>query len=383
MLKARTLLLVLMAMPSLTPAGVTVYEKDETSIEIGGRVQVLYERSEQDDGSTVDDIFFRRLRPYIAGTITGDWSAKIEFDFGEASDGDEVEVKDAYARWSGWDNHTLSIGNTKTPFSREFLTSSAKQQLVERTFVGDHNFGGPDRQIGLLLSGQNGSRKVTWSAAVGSERHDPDIRKMDFDSPASDEEDWNHGFVYAGRVDVHPLGFMKYDQADFHSEEWLFTVGAAAFAWNNDGDNNTFTDPDGMTTSLTKVDLDSAHGYELSGGVRGRGVSVDLEVQRVTGETVDSAFTGGLYEDGETDLDKMAIEGGYVLPGNRVEIVAGWDTLDATNYEKATDRTSVGVNLYINEHNAKFQTTWQKIDNAGGVRGDDRDALWVSFQVVF
>lgn len=385
----RTLIATLLVVTMIGPvgAGVVVYEKDEKKVEIGGRIQFQYHSSDPMGGSSSDEFFFRRLRPYIQATVTENWVGKIQFDLGKADGSNEVAVKDAYMQYTGWDNHKLTIGNSKTPFSREFLTSSTRQQLVERSFVGDHNFGSPDRQLGLRLDGSAAEKKITYSAAVGSESHDPDISKLDFDTPANASSDWNEGIVVAARVDYHPLGYMKFDQADFRSDDFKFNVSVAAFTWSNDDDNNPYTDAvTGMVNATGiadgKVDVDGADGVELSAGVRGHGFSADAEYQMISADTVDPAWTGGLYLNGTTDLDKMAVEAGYMFH-KKVEIVAGWDSLDADNFTDSVDRTSVGLNWYLNKHKAKIQTTFRSWENVGGVTGVDLDEYFAQFQFVF
>ncbi|MGB7490636.1 MAG: porin, partial [Thermoanaerobaculia bacterium] len=138
----------------LTPAadaGIVVYEDGDKFIEIGARIQLQYLYFSEDprlgEGDSQDTIFFRRLRPYIAGSVTKNWLGKLQFDMGKSLDQDELAVKDAYMQYTGWKNHKIFIGNSKAVFSREFLTSSKRQQTVERWFVGQHNFGSPDRML--------------------------------------------------------------------------------------------------------------------------------------------------------------------------------------------------------------------------------------------
>ncbi len=371
---------------SLAPpadGGIVVSDKDGKKLEIGGRIQLQYLSTDAAGGDTEDTIFFRRLRPYIAGSVTENWWGKIQFDFGKSIDGNEVAIKDAYMQYKGWNNLTLTIGNSKTPFSREFLTSSKRQQTVERGFVGDHNFGSPDRQLGLKLEGHNASKKVTYAFAVGAEHVDPDVRRIDFDTPVNNASDWNEGLILAGRVDFHPRGFMKFDQGDFHSDEVKFNFSLAAFTWENDGDNNTLTAADGSSTSSSKADLDSAEGFEISAGLRGRGVSIDVEYDLISGDTVDPSFTGGVHQGGSTDLDKFQIEGGYMFRGNSFEIVGKWEFLDADNYQDAWEATEVGLNWFWSKHKAKVQFTYRMGENVFGVRGDDIDSTFVQFQYVF
>ena len=51
-----------------------------------------------------------------------------------------------------------------------------------------------------------------------------------------------------GRVEYNPLGPVKKAQGDF-KRELKASVGAAAFVWANDDDNNTRT-TDGTTASI-------------------------------------------------------------------------------------------------------------------------------------
>ncbi len=373
----------LLAGPMPATAGVVIYEDGNKKIEVGGRIQVQYTQIDLDGEETTDDLFFRRLRFYLSGTVTENWIAKIQLDFGKSFDGDEVSVKDAYLRYTGWETLQLTVGNQKPPFSREFLTSSKKLQQVERPFTGDHNFGNPDRFLGVKLDGQALDRKLTYSVGFGAEDHDPAVGRMDFDTPANDQSDWNQGWLAAGRIDFHPLGEMNYDQSDFHSDETRFTLSIAVFTWANDDDRNTYTDEEDMTTSTSNVDLEDAVGFELSGGVRTHGFSADVQLNRISGDTVDSDFTGGLYRDGSTDLDQFSLVSGYMVVRDRLEITAGWQSQDADNYEEAWERTSVGLNYFWNQHKVKAQLTYQKGENVNGVRGLDSETLFAQMQFVF
>ena len=138
-----------------------------------------------------------------------------------------------------------------------------------------------------------------------------------------------------------------------------------------------------MTTSTSKVDLDDATGFELSGGVRTHGFSADVQLNRISGDTVDSDFTGGLYRDGSTDLDQFSLVSGYMVVRDRLEITAGWQSQDADNYEEAWERTSVGLNYFWYQYKVRAQLTYQKGENVNGVRGQDGDTLFVQMQFVF
>ena len=172
-------------------AGGVTYKDGDKYIKIGGRIQMQYHMEDPDGGDTTDDLFFRRLRPYIEGSTHKDWKAKIQWDMGKAEDDNEVAVKDAYFQYSGLKNIKVTVGNANFPFSREFLTSSKYQQLVERSFVGDHNYGTPDRNLGLHLTGNTESKKITWGFSGTMAAIDPDSKKLDFESPVNKDDDFN------------------------------------------------------------------------------------------------------------------------------------------------------------------------------------------------
>lgn len=383
MLNKRTALLPLGLLVSATSvplhaSGITVYKGDNGEyVKLGGRIQIQYYREDPDTGSTTDEVFFRRLRPYVEGSLHPDWKGKFQMDFGKAEDSNEVAIKDAYMQYKGYENMKVTFGNANFPFSREFLTSSKKQQLVERTFVGDHNYGTPDRNIGLHLDGHSGDKKLTWAASAASASIDPDNAKLDFDTPVNRNSDFNEGWMFGGRVDFHPFGLLKFEQGDFKGDTRA-TIGVAAFTWSNDDDVNSYAP--GCTG---KCDVDSVTGYEVSGAFRSGGFSVDAEYNMFNAELVETGVTGGLYRNSETDLENWSIEGGYMVIPDKLEIVAGYSSQDADNYTTEWNRTSIGANYFIRKHDVKIQATWQMNEDMDGSPGNDADEFFLQTQYVF
>ena len=364
-----------LATPLSAVAGGITYKDGDDYLKVGGRIQLQYHQIQPDGGDTTDEIFFRRLRPYIEGSTHKDWKAKIQWDMGKAEGENEIAVKDAYFQYKGMTNAKLTIGNANFPFSREFLTSSKYQQLVERTFVGDHNYGTPDRNVGIHMTGNTESKKVTWGASGTIASIDPDNKKLDFDTPVNRNDDFNDGFMIGGRVDFHPFGKLKFSQGDF-SGKTKATIGVAAFSWGNDGDNNTYAPGD------SKADVDSVTGVEVSGAFRSSGFSVDAQYNTFDADTVLAGITDGIYKNGTTTLTNAAIEGGYMI-NNTIEIVAGYQTQDADGYATAWNRTSVGANWFINKHDTKVQLTYRMGENLDGVENADEDEVFLQTQFVF
>ena len=348
------------------------YEADNGSwVKIGGRVQLQYHEQSPSDGPSTDEIILRRLRPYIQGSAGEDWYAKIQWDMGKGT----IDLRDAYFAHTGWDGMTLYIGNYFTPFSRESLTSSKKQQLIERTLVGSHNYGVTDRQAGLHLEGEAG-KVITWAASLAKGAVDPDNSRIDFDTVVSLDagDDWSEGEMIVGRVDYHPLGIMSFDQGDFDGPLKM-TVGASGYAWKNDGDN--------LDPTRDKKDLDETVGFEISAGLRGGGFSIDAELHHIEADLVEAGITDGLYEDSKATLESYAIEAGYMVVPETVEIVAGYENQDADTYAKAWTRTSVGANYFVDKHNIKYQLTYRMGENIDGENGSDLDEWFLQAQYVF
>ncbi len=153
------------------------------------------------------------------------------------------------------------------------------------------------------------------------------------------------------------------------------TVGTALYAWKNDGDN--------LDATREKKDLDEAIGFELSGGLRGAGLSIDAEFKRVEAQLIEDGITEGLYQNSETDLEGYAIEAGYMVLPEKVEIVAGYESQDADGYAKTWTRRSVGANYFVNKHKTKYQVTYRMGENVDGEAGSDLDEWFVQAQYVF
>ena len=370
-------LVVALCATSALAGGVKYANEDGDYLKLGARIQLQYHMTDPDGGESTDELRFRRLRPYIEGSVHEDWKGKWQWDMGKG----DVELKDAYFEYGGCDLATIRIGNAYAPFSREDMTSSKKQQLIERTFVGDHNYGSPERQAGIHLSGSVADKALTWAVSGAKAAIDPSNKKLDFDTVISlnKGDDWIEGEMVCGRLEVFPVGYFKMAQGDFDGD-LKAALAVAGFAWQND-DDHVNLDEDG---AVSDSDVDSVSGFEISGALRIAGLSVDAEYNVFDAELVNGAAgADGIYEDGETTLENYAIEGGYMLIPSRLELVAGYQVQDADGYAEEWTRTSVGANLFVAGHDIKYQVTYRMGESKDGSAGNDVDELFVQAQYVF
>ena len=340
-------------------------------IKIGARIQLQYKIDDTAGGSKTDDIFFRRLRARIEGSAHKNWMGKAEWEIGKASGDNELSVKESWMQYSASKNYKLRIGNSSFPFSREFMTAFAKQQLVERTFVGDLNYGTPDKNTGVHVYGNNADKSITWRASTVIALMAPNDKKLRFGTPVNKPSKFNEGFMVGGRVDYHPFGYLPFSQGDF-SGKTKATIGIAAYTWSND-DDKMVNDP------TVGADIDSVTAFEISGGFRSSGFSVDLQYNSFDAETVQAGLTNGIYTNSKTTLTNTAVEGGYMID-NTVELVAGYQVQDADGYASQWKRTSVGANWFINGLDTKIALSWRTGNNLDGVLNNDKDEIFLQAQ---
>jgi hypothetical protein len=312
------------------------------------------------------------------------WAGEIQVDFGPIALGERLIIRDAYLQYRGFQDHgvTITLGNQKTPFSRSLLASASRRSLVERPLTGDKTLGAPGRAIALRVDGRNHPGTFEWSGALASALHSPNAQFLRIDGLAESREDWNEGVLVSGRGEWHPLGAMVRDQSVFEPQDLRVAIGAATYWWINDGDRNLYT-VDDVSTSTENADLDRSFGLEVSGGLRASRVSVDAEFHRVTGDTIDPLFTGGLFDAGHTRLFKYAVECGYMIVPARVEVVGAFDLLDISARDAFAKRPAFGLNYYVMQHRLKFQVMHRETFNVLGVSGERSHATFVQAQFIY
>lgn len=358
------------------------------SLEIGGKLQVQYYDADPDDEDNEDDLSLRRFRPFLLGHFLDHWTWKLEIEQ-SASNGtlelsvSELNIRDAFVRYHGFrlDGRQLTIGNQKLPFAHDFMTPSTSQFFPERSFAGDFNAGVPNRGLGVKFRSPTPSDKLLlWGSLVRAVHHQ-DVTRLRWDSPIGASSDRNEGLMAVGRVDLRPLG-PPVSQASPRERPRTFTFGLAGYAWSNDGDN-AFT-RDGVALDPERADLEEAWGWELSAAVRGRGLRAEAQMNRIHGETVVGDFTGGIYSDGETDITSGVFQAGYFVIDSRLEITAGYTSIEAEAERSGSDHWIAGLNFHlIDKYQAKLQIAHRWISNDESVAENDFREARIQLQYVW
>ena len=361
------------------------FQYDETNrwLDFGIIVQTEYLQNSPSNGPSSEFLFFRRLRPIVMGGF-GDWQGILMMDFGAGQNGNNYasSVRWADIAYTGFYQAHARFGSFKPWFSAELLTIGPHLLNVERSPVGNTEFGNPDYLIGFGWDQMLPGRKLAYYASVGLEDHAQGVTQMSMRSPAYAPSGSNQGVIVTGRLDYMLLGEMDYDprplhtptpsaynRSDFHTPDWRMLVSTALFGWWNDGNSNPFT-VNGVSTSTTNADLNRSYGVEVSSGLRGYGFSANTEYQYIRGDLLAPAFTGGLYADGRTNLNKFLVSTGYMLPHD-IEPVVAWAMIDASGFQRALTQTSVGLNWYVKKYSIRFAADYSFVNNSNGIPGSN------------
>jgi hypothetical protein len=346
-------------------------------VSVSGLVQPQLEIRD-DDGRVTDRTLLRRLVVRV-DAVTGNWHGQIETDLGPSVTGSStrVFVKNAYVQYAGWQRRglLLTIGNQKMPFSRSYYGSSARRSFVERFFTGDRGFGSPGRAFALKVDGWQHAHRIFWSGGVAETRQSPEATEFRLDGAAENTAGWQKGPMVAGRLEVHPRGEMTRDHGDFGRKRWKYSAGVAAYRWWNDHDV--------ARHGGTAVDAREAAGVELSGGLRGGGVSVEAELDHVTASAIDPGITAGVYADSRVTIDKASLETGYMFMRDRLEILGGVDRLRVDAFDVPWRRIAGGLVWYVNAHRLKFSLMHRESFDDRGVAGARSRATYLQSQFAF
>ena len=152
-------------LPAVKPAG------KEKSLALGGFLQLNYLNGTAPDTRATgpfNTFLIRRARINFTGSFTENVSFKLESDFGNnslaAKTGAAGQATDTYVSWTRFPTASVRLGQFKTPFGYEQLTTDTKLYAIERSLSNDLLTLG--RQIGTMVYGDLAGKRVSYSLAV-------------------------------------------------------------------------------------------------------------------------------------------------------------------------------------------------------------------------
>jgi phosphate-selective porin OprO/OprP len=307
----------------------------------------------QDDKEIVDlhsGSEVRRMRFAIKATLWKDWLAEIDLDFAENA----VDIKDAWMGYQGVKNMLFKVGQFRSPFSLEELTTSRYISFIER---GLPNAFPPGRLLGFGISKWGKNWQVS-AGIFGQEAGDID---------EEEGENSDEGISLIGRFSIAP----------FYKNNKILHLGASYAYRGTDAFSDTmrFRGYDESriskirflnTGKVKEVDHVTLYGLESVlqiGSFHLQGEYLGANVARLSdSDDLDYTLKGGyVFASFFLSGDSMpylpdAGEFGRIIPkkkGGAFELLARYSWVDLNDLEAGVEggegkNFTLGFNWYIN-----------------------------------
>jgi len=303
------------------------------------------------DGNDNDRFRIRRTELKFAGDILGDerFTYTIMIDPSQVlEDGSrDSPLQDAFFTIDQipfLPHHKIDLGQYKLPMTEEGLRSSAKLDTAERSFIG-RTFG-DQRDIGAMLTGE--WPYVTYQLGI-------------FNGSGQNQSDPNDQKDLAGRVVLRPLKALELTRTDW--DLGAFEVGVAGYHRPVHG------------STLNKKRLGYEARYEFQ--------NLSLKWEYLFGQGTRSGAVSSA--ENATKATGWYAQAGYTLAPwwPKLQGVVRFESFDPNelaSLDQERDLT-LGLNYFIERHNAKAQLNWVHKDEQGDDVGNDQ--VIAAFQYAF
>jgi len=317
--------------------GKTTIKTEDAKIEIGSRVQFRYTNEDPEDGESKGSFRVRRAKFAVSGTIYEDWKFKTQAVWS----GGSTTLEDAYIEYTKNPMATVWFGQGKAFFGRQELTSSGKQQFVDRSITSGRFAHGRDQ--GVALVGTNSARTFEYIVGI----YDGNGRN----NSSNDDND----YLTVGRVVWTPFGEYKLEESSLdYPDTARLAIGASILDNTDGGDDVRRT------------------GLEVAYKVKGFNA-----VGEYFDETVD--ILGG----GSEDATGYYVQLGYLFPNQKFEVALRNAVISPDVAGPSQDETENGVafSYYLHKHGQKFQADFRTIED--DLSGNKDNEFRMQFQIVF
>lgn len=323
--------------------GKTTIETANAGLSLINRLQFRFtgEDAEAGDGTTFFEI--PRARTKLEGwAYTEKLTFELQLDWADKGN----VLKDAAISYQATKALQVTVGQFKAPFGRQELTSSSRQQFVDRSDASDEF--APGRDVGVQLTGAALGKRVVWQAGA-------------FNGNGRSFANADGSLMVVGRVTWQPFGDVKYSDGDFESRTRPLFAIAANYA-NNDRAGATSSND--VSHEILGADVAFKH--------RGFSLLTEYFTRDNDPETGAGSTSDGWY-----------VQPGWFLVRDRFEIAARYGVVDPSDRAGGDSRTETGLafSWYLRKHNVKLQTDVRRIedDDAGETRREARVQLQLTF----
>jgi phosphate-selective porin OprO/OprP len=350
--------------------GFTFTTADEKfQLTLGGRMQFRYTFIDNDGATRRDTSQWdaQRIRLSAQGyAYSKDLTYKLEFDPRElAKSPSSKGLVDAWLNYSLIDEAQIKVGQYKTPFSRQELTSDGALQFVERSPVVTNMK--PSYDIGAMLNGKIANGLAYYYAGVFEGAGQSSVRNPN-----------NNNNMFVARAVVNPLGDMPYDEPDFDkTAKPLLSIGANYFrntvvktaaaldiatfnyaagaGWLGSNSGKGFNKA-GFAAANDRLDVDS-YGADLAF----KWMGLSLQGEYILGQA-EAQSNGNLLR-----AQGFYAQAGYMILPKTLEVAFRYSYFDPDRdvvNNNVTEQIGA-VSYYFNKHNLKVQADVGNIHTQG------------------
>ncbi len=346
-------------------------KQGDAIFKITGRILFDYDYFDgvHNNGKSGRGTELRRGRVHLKGTFKK-WEGKIQVELNDQTE--RAQFKDAYIRYKGWDNVSLTLGKAKEPFSLEVSESSKYLATIERAMASEAF--GPSRSYGLGLFAQRGN--ATFAGGIYAE--------------GQNEEDNQETYAWTGRVTYAPL----------LTKDAIIHLGLAGSFRDMDGSDYQIKERaevhkankivESGTTVADNVFLLGLEAAAVFGpfSLRTEYMRADVEAQSESGDK--SADYDGYYVEASYFLtgDSRKYKGGRFRKlkppkaNGAWQVLARFSNLDAhdNNEGVEADNITLGINYYASQ-NIRISANYLMTDIEGSdVNPNENDGETLSFR---
>jgi hypothetical protein len=277
----------------------------------------------------------KRARIYFSGNAFYSWiNYKIQLQMEKS----QISLRDLIIDFSIFKELHPKIGQFKVPFNREYLTSSAYLQLIDRSITNEEFSVG--RDIGFSVDG-NISERIEYSIGV-------------FNGSGKNTKNLDNKFLYAGRIMFTPNGKFSYSQSslDFPKKRKLAIGLGILYFPNFDPSRENIDDRKKLASSVRKeIGNLKSDILQITGdiGVKYKGFSFegDVHFRNINPEKPEIK---------NIQAFGFRIQTGYLF-SKKFEIVFRYSFLNpSTQRDKDTKQElTTGINYFIHKHFLKIQ----------------------------
>ena len=319
------------------------FKSGNNSLTLGARVQVRWTGEDREDydsdtigaGKGEADGFasgfdVARMRLSLKGGMWKPWlKYEFQYEFARTSGTSSNKIKDAYLEFETTKATALKLGQYKVPFSLQQLTSSGRQELVDRA-ITDGKFD-PGRDIGLSFWGTAAGKKFGYQVGL-------------FNGGGEGNLQDDSAYMYVGRVVWDPLGEFKPFESDLDAPDAKPALHfGLAYRTGEPGK--------GLASAGVFDGADDQTAWTLEAAFRGYGLFALGSYFQMTDELSNP------LPDRDVDSRGYNLQVGYMIVPKTFEIALRYALVEPdTDVDDAeVDELRLGFNYFFAGHNLKLQ----------------------------